>query len=137
MGSGLINILHNCKLNLKLISIIWFAYPALLNVSVMFYMKCWGITYHICCFQVAHFTTPFSYRCLNSIHSAMNGLLPPEIRVREISAARPEFHARSSTKALFRLLPNSKFFHSLSITSIFSRLHGALNVGKKITNCTV
>lgn len=49
--------------------------------------------------QVAHFTTPFSYHCLNSIHSAMNGLLPPEIRVREISAARPEFHARTSTKS--------------------------------------
>ncbi|XP_008681316.1 pseudouridylate synthase isoform X1 [Zea mays] len=49
--------------------------------------------------QVAHFTTPFSYSCLSSIHSAMNGLLPPEIRVREISAARPEFHARSSTKS--------------------------------------
>jgi hypothetical protein len=43
MGSGLINILHNCKLKLKLISIIWFAHPALLNVNVMFYMKCWGI----------------------------------------------------------------------------------------------
>jgi hypothetical protein len=99
MGSGLINILHNCILKLKLISIIWFAYPALLNVNIMFYMKYWGITYNICCFQVAHFTTPFSYSCLSSIHSAMNGLLPPEIRVREISAARPEFHARSSTKS--------------------------------------
>jgi hypothetical protein len=32
------------------------------------------------------------------------------------------------TKALFRLHQNSKFFHSLSITSIFSRLHGVLNV---------
>ncbi|KAJ1279194.1 hypothetical protein BS78_04G136400 [Paspalum vaginatum] len=49
--------------------------------------------------QVAHFTTPFAYHCLDSIHSAINGLLPPEIRVREISAARPEFHARSSTKS--------------------------------------
>ena len=39
--------------------------------------------------------------------------------------------------ALFRYPQNSKFFHSLSITSIFSRLHEALNVGKKITNCTV
>jgi len=33
--------------------------------------------------------------------------------------------------ALFRLPQNSKFFHSLSITSIFRRMHGALNVGKK------
>ena len=35
------------------------------------------------------------------------------------------------TRALFSSLQNSKFFHSLSITSIFSRLHGVLNVGKK------
>lgn len=48
---------------------------------------------------MAHFTTPFAYHCLDSIHSAINGLLPPEIRVREISAARPEFHARTSTKS--------------------------------------
>jgi tRNA pseudouridine(38-40) synthase len=50
-------------------------------------------------FQVAHFTTPFPYHCLDNIHSAINGLLPKEIRVREISAARPEFHARTSTKS--------------------------------------
>jgi len=49
--------------------------------------------------QVAHFTTPFAYDCLDSIHSAINGLLTPEIRVREISAARPDFHARTSTKS--------------------------------------
>ena len=40
-------------------------------------------------------------------------------------------------KALFRLPQSSKFFHSLSITSNFERMHGALNVGKKVTNCTV
>jgi hypothetical protein len=28
-------------------------------------------------------------------------------------------------------------FFTLSITLIFGRMHGALNVGKKITNCTV
>ena len=33
--------------------------------------------------------------------------------------------------ALFRYPQNSKFFHSLSITSIFGRMHEALNVGKK------
>ena len=33
--------------------------------------------------------------------------------------------------ALFRSPPNSKFFYSLSITLIFSCLHGVLNVGKK------
>ncbi|XP_020086422.1 uncharacterized protein LOC109708905 isoform X1 [Ananas comosus] len=49
--------------------------------------------------QVAHFTTPFTYDSLESLHAAMNGLLPPEIRVREISAALPDFHARFSTKS--------------------------------------
>lgn len=49
-------------------------------------------------FQVAHFITPFNYDSLDSIHAALNGLLPPDIRVREISAAVPEFHARFSAK---------------------------------------
>ncbi|CAM0957252.1 unnamed protein product [Alopecurus aequalis] len=49
--------------------------------------------------QVAHFYTPFAYQCLDSFHSAINGLLPPDIRVREISAACPEFHARTSSKS--------------------------------------
>lgn len=50
-------------------------------------------------FQVAHFVTPFTYDSLQSLHAAMNGLLPPEIRVREISPALSEFHARFSTKS--------------------------------------
>jgi hypothetical protein len=33
--------------------------------------------------------------------------------------------------ALMPYLPNSKFLHSLSITSIFRRMHRALNAGKK------
>jgi hypothetical protein len=33
--------------------------------------------------------------------------------------------------------PKSQNFSTLSITSIFSRLHGVLNVGKKITNYTI
>ena len=35
------------------------------------------------------------------------------------------------TKALFISPPNFKFFHSLSITSIFRRIHRVLNIGKK------
>ncbi|CAL9781037.1 unnamed protein product [Musa acuminata subsp. burmannicoides] len=49
--------------------------------------------------QVAHFITPFMYDSLDTLHAALNGLLPPEIRVREIGAACPEFHARFSTKS--------------------------------------
>ncbi|CAE5966415.1 unnamed protein product [Arabidopsis arenosa] len=46
--------------------------------------------------QVAHFVTPFNYTSLDSFHAALNGLLPKDIRVRELSAAVPEFHARFS-----------------------------------------
>ncbi|XP_074383093.1 uncharacterized protein LOC141724745 [Apium graveolens] len=49
--------------------------------------------------QVAHFSTPFNYDSLESAHAAMNGLLPPDIRVREFSAALPEFHARFSVSS--------------------------------------
>jgi hypothetical protein len=37
----------------------------------------------------------------------------------------------SWAQAWFSFLPNSKFFHSLSITSIFERMHEALNADKK------
>lgn len=50
-------------------------------------------------FQVAHFLTPFNYDTLETVHAALNGLLPPDIRVREISAALPDFHARFSVKS--------------------------------------
>ncbi|RAL38625.1 hypothetical protein DM860_002603 [Cuscuta australis] len=46
--------------------------------------------------QVAHFITPFNFDTLDGIHRSINGLLPSDIRVREISAAAPEFHARLS-----------------------------------------
>lgn len=46
--------------------------------------------------QVAHFVTPFNYDNLEAIHAALNGLLPSDIRVREISPASAEFHARFS-----------------------------------------
>lgn len=48
---------------------------------------------------MAHFVTPFTYDGLDSIHAALNGLLPSDIRVREICPARPEFHARYSAKS--------------------------------------
>ncbi|KAH6781178.1 Pseudouridine synthase family protein [Perilla frutescens var. hirtella] len=46
--------------------------------------------------QVAHFITPFNYDCLAGIHRALNGLLPPDIRIREVRSVPPEFHARFS-----------------------------------------
>ncbi|XP_077218714.1 pseudouridine synthase family protein isoform X2 [Tasmannia lanceolata] len=49
--------------------------------------------------QVAHFVTPFTYERLESLHAALNGLLPSEIRVRELSPVRHEFHARFSSKS--------------------------------------
>jgi tRNA pseudouridine(38-40) synthase len=56
-------------------------------------------TYYQLSFQVAHFVTPFNYDSLESIHAALNGLLPADIRVRELSAAVPEFHARFSAES--------------------------------------
>lgn len=49
-------------------------------------------------FQVAHFITPFNYDALDEVHAALNGLLPSDIRVREVSPALPQFHARFSAK---------------------------------------
>ncbi|GFZ21664.1 pseudouridine synthase family protein [Actinidia rufa] len=34
--------------------------------------------------QVAHFVTPFNYDCLDSIHAALNSLLPSDIRLQSI-----------------------------------------------------
>lgn len=47
---------------------------------------------------MAHFFTPFNYDSLEGIHRALNGLLPDDIQVREISPAVPEFHARFSAQ---------------------------------------
>ncbi|WJX96355.1 tRNA pseudouridine(38-40) synthase [Trifolium repens] len=49
--------------------------------------------------QVAHFVTPFNYENLDRVYMALNGLLPSDIRVREISPASAEFHARFSVKS--------------------------------------
>lgn len=52
---------------------------------------------------MAHFLTPFNYESLDSIHRALNGLLPSDIRIREIGPVVPEFHARFSV--------TSKIYH--------------------------
>ncbi|CAI9108229.1 OLC1v1007790C1 [Oldenlandia corymbosa var. corymbosa] len=58
--------------------------------------------------QVAHYVTPFNFDNLDSVHKALNGLLPEDIRVREVSAAVPEFHARfSATRKIYQY----KIFH--------------------------
>lgn len=45
---------------------------------------------------MAHFNTPFNYDSLESVHKALNGFLPSDIRIREITSVVPEFHARFS-----------------------------------------
>jgi len=47
------------------------------------------------------------------------------------AASQPCRWSSNRIKDLFRSPPNFKFFYFLSITSIFSYLHGALNIGKK------
>ncbi|KAJ7518656.1 hypothetical protein O6H91_20G002600 [Diphasiastrum complanatum] len=44
--------------------------------------------------QVAHFVTPFCFERLDRLHLSLNGILPQDIRIREIAAAQPNFHAR-------------------------------------------
>lgn len=48
------------------------------------------------CGQVAHFTTPTCFDDLEPLHASLNGILPPDIRVREASSAQLDFHARYS-----------------------------------------
>lgn len=59
----------------------------------------YGLTVNWNLFQVAHFNTPFNYNSLESVHKALNGLLPSDIRIREIRSVVPEFHARFSVKS--------------------------------------
>ena len=59
------------------------------------------------------------------------------VHVQDFHLQEPQVPFRNAadfTEALFRLPQNSKFFYSLFITSIFSRMYGVLNIGKKITN---
>ncbi|KAL3508020.1 hypothetical protein ACH5RR_033402 [Cinchona calisaya] len=53
--------------------------------------------------QLAHFIMPFNYDNLDTVHKALNGLLPSDIRVRQISSAVPKFHAHFSV--------TSKIYH--------------------------
>ncbi|KAG0609467.1 hypothetical protein M758_8G186500 [Ceratodon purpureus] len=46
--------------------------------------------------QVAHFTTPTCFDDLEPLHASLNGILPPDIRIREVSSVQPDFHARYS-----------------------------------------
>ncbi|CAI9274915.1 unnamed protein product [Lactuca saligna] len=46
--------------------------------------------------QVAQFVTPFNYKDLHDMHATLNGLLPLDVRIREINPALLDFHARFS-----------------------------------------
>lgn len=46
--------------------------------------------------QVAHFTTPICFDDLEPLHTSLNGILPPDIRILEASSVQPDFHARYS-----------------------------------------
>ncbi|CAN6467037.1 unnamed protein product [Victoria cruziana] len=69
--------------------------------------------------QVTHFVTPFPYDSLVELHAALNGILPSDVRVREISAALPEFHARFAA--------HSKIYHykiyTAAVMDPFQRLY--------------
>ncbi|BBN00527.1 tRNA pseudouridine38-40 synthase [Marchantia polymorpha subsp. ruderalis] len=46
--------------------------------------------------QVVHFCTPFMLKKLEPLHTSLNSILPQDVRIREIRAVQPEFHARYS-----------------------------------------
>ncbi|KAK1425845.1 hypothetical protein QVD17_21206 [Tagetes erecta] len=76
--------------------------------------------------QVAHFVTPFNYEQLQDMHAALNGLLPPDIRVKEISPAVPEFHARFSvTGKIYRYT-----IYNDTVMDPFHRLYAYHNLSK-------
>lgn len=45
---------------------------------------------------MAHFNTFSNFTELSKVHSSLNGILPQDIRVQEVSAVHPSFHARYS-----------------------------------------
>ncbi|KAL6501520.1 hypothetical protein OROGR_026653 [Orobanche gracilis] len=49
--------------------------------------------------QVAHFITPFNYDSLEGVHKALNCILPPDIRIKEMRSVMPEFHALFSVNS--------------------------------------
>ncbi|XP_076914272.1 uncharacterized protein LOC143573224 [Bidens hawaiensis] len=76
--------------------------------------------------QVAHFVTPFGYNELQDMHAALNGLLPPDVRVREVSPALPEFHARFSvTGKIYRYM-----IYNDTVMDPFHRLYAYHNLSK-------
>nr|XP_043613137.1 tRNA pseudouridine synthase A 1 isoform X2 [Erigeron canadensis] len=76
--------------------------------------------------QVAHFFTPFNYDGLHDMHAALNGILPPDVRVREISSAVPEFHARFSvTGKIYRYN-----IYNDTVLDPFHRLYAFHNLSK-------
>lgn len=68
--------------------------------SVLFGSSFLCVSYlHCSCYyfvQVAHFVTPFCFDNLEPLHASLNGILPPDIRIREIAPVHPDFHARHS-----------------------------------------
>ncbi|CAK9232506.1 unnamed protein product, partial [Sphagnum troendelagicum] len=48
--------------------------------------------------QVAHFVTFHCFEDLEILHASLNGILPHDVRIREVSAVHPDFHARFSAQ---------------------------------------
>ncbi|KAL8167373.1 hypothetical protein V2J09_008872 [Rumex salicifolius] len=82
--------------------------------------------------QVAHFITPFNYDDMGEMHSALNGLLPSDIRVREVRPVLPDFHARFSTKCK---IYHYKIFNG-AVMDPFQR-HYACHSAYKLNTCVM
>jgi tRNA pseudouridine38-40 synthase len=88
--------IYNSNINIQRTILTLFTHSSVDSVNIQFYLFLNPLFLHIF-IQVAQFTTPFNYNRLDDLHSAFNGLLPKEIRIRKISPAHPDFHARFST----------------------------------------
>ena len=91
---------------------------------------------------------PMGYLLLWDLHALHERCESPVMRgaraggTRRRCSARPRGAASRASKLAreerrngsraAHAVPNSKFFHTLSITSIYRSMHGALNIGKKI-----
>jgi tRNA pseudouridine(38-40) synthase len=56
------------------------------------------LTVQMDCLQVAHFVTFHCFEDLEILHASLNGILPHDVRIREVSAVHPDFHARFSAQ---------------------------------------
>ncbi|CAH1440205.1 unnamed protein product [Lactuca virosa] len=75
---------------------------------------------------VARLVTPFNYKDLHDMNATLNGLLLPDVGIREISLALPDFHARFSVT---RKIYHYKIYND-TVLDLFHRLYAYHNLSE-------